>query len=123
DRGVSFDELGVYRLLAQVDDVEGVERFAKDWLGRLIDYDNRRRSDLVLTLSRYLESGGNYEAAAAELSMHRSTVKYRVQRIKEISGHDLADPDTRFNLQLATRVWYTLLAVGRHDAAAPSTAQ
>jgi DNA-binding PucR family transcriptional regulator len=59
-------------------------------------------------LSQYLECGGGYDATAAALSVHRSTLKYRLQRIREISGHDLADPDTDFNLQLATRAWRTL---------------
>jgi DNA-binding PucR family transcriptional regulator len=40
--------------------------------------------------------------------VHRSTLKYRLQRIREISGHNLTDPDTNFNLQLATRAWRTL---------------
>jgi len=40
--------------------------------------------------------------------VHRSTLKYRLQRIREISGHDLTDPGTNFNLQLATRAWQTL---------------
>jgi DNA-binding PucR family transcriptional regulator len=35
--------------------------------------------------------------------VHRSTLKYRLKRIAEVSGHDLADPETVFNLQLATR--------------------
>ena len=44
--------------------------------------------------------------------LHRSTLRYRLQRLREISGLDLADPDTRFNLQLATRAWATLGAIG-----------
>jgi sugar diacid utilization regulator len=112
DCAVVFDELGVYRILAEVDDPASVERFTRQWLTELIDYDARRRSDLVRTLSTYLECGGRYDATAAALATHRSTLKYRLQRIKEISGHDLSDADTRFNLQLATRAWYTLLALG-----------
>jgi hypothetical protein len=60
----------------------------------------------------YLECGGNYDATAASLSMHRSTLKYRLQRIREISGYDLSDADSRFNLQLATRAWTKLRALG-----------
>ena len=40
--------------------------------------------------------------------MHRNTLKYRLQRIRQISGLDLSDPETCFNLQLATRAWQTL---------------
>jgi DNA-binding PucR family transcriptional regulator len=46
------------------------------------------------------------------LAVHRSTLKYRLQRIREISGHDLNDADVRFNLELASRARQTLLAIG-----------
>jgi sugar diacid utilization regulator len=111
DQATAFDGLGVYRILADVEDTEGVERFARDWLGALLDYDSRKGSELVPTLTRYLECGGNYDATAAALSTHRNTLKYRLKRIREISGHELGDPDTHFNLQLATRAWQTLLAL------------
>ncbi|MCO6010774.1 helix-turn-helix domain-containing protein [Actinoallomurus purpureus] len=108
---IEFDRLGVYRLLAEIEDQDGVERFVHEWLGALLDYDEHRRSDLVMTLSRYLECGRGYQATTAALAIHRSTLKYRIQRIREISGHDLNDPDVCFNLQLATRALRTLRAV------------
>ncbi|MDB5065677.1 MAG: sugar diacid utilization regulator, partial [Chloroflexi bacterium] len=45
------------------------------------------------------------------LFVHRSTVKYRLQRVREITGFDLNDPNVRFNLQLSTRAWQTLQAL------------
>jgi DNA-binding PucR family transcriptional regulator len=39
------------------------------------------------------------------LSIHRNTLRYRLGRIAQISGHDLADVETRLNLHLATRAW------------------
>ncbi len=120
DRALSFDDLGVYRLLAEVRDLRDIERFARDWLGALIAYDEHRGAELVTTLDRYLESGRSHEAATAVLAVHRSTLKYRLRRIAEISGHDLGDPGVRFNLQLATRVWATLLAVRGPGGAPPA---
>lgn len=108
---VEFDDLGVYRLFAEIEDQAGVERFIREWLGALLDYDENRRSELVTTLSRYLEHGRKYEATTTALAIHRSTLKYRIQRIKEISGHDLSDPEICFNLQLAARAWQTLKAL------------
>lgn len=64
----------------------------------------QKRSELIKTLGRYLESGGNYDSAAQSLNIHRSTLRYRLRRIRDISGHDLHDVDTRLNLNLATRV-------------------
>lgn len=103
-----FDDLGVYRVLGELGDVATapvVERFVRDWLGPLIDYDAQKGSQLVPTLCRYFECGGNYDATAEALAVGRSTFKYRLRRIRELLGHDLSDPETNFNLQLAIRAW------------------
>ena len=84
---------------------------ARRTLARLIDYDSAHGTQLVLTLSEYLECGGNYDASAKALSVHRSTLKYRLNRIRQVSGYDLSLPDNQFNLQLATRAWRTLQAL------------
>ena len=112
DRVTYYDDLGVYRLLCEVQDPAVIGRFVRKWLGPLLDYDARKHSELVPTLSRYLECGGSWDRAAVALCVHRSTLKYRLQRIRDISEHDLADPDTNFNLQLATRAWQTLQNLG-----------
>ncbi|MDQ1467201.1 MAG: hypothetical protein QOH10_1616 [Actinomycetota bacterium] len=106
-----FDDMGVYKLLAEVADLGSVEGFVRRWLGPLLDYDATKGGQLVETLSAYLECGGNYDATARAISTHRSTLRYRLQRVREISGYDLTDADTRFNLQLATRAWATIAAV------------
>ncbi|MCU1465659.1 MAG: sugar diacid utilization regulator [Actinomycetia bacterium] len=111
-QSTEFDALGVIRILAESEELSGIERFVDLWLGALREYDDAHGAPLVETLSQYLEQGGNYEATAHALSTHRNTVKYRLQRIRAISGLDLADPDTRFNLQLATRALQTMNALG-----------
>ena len=108
-----FDDLGVYQVLATATDMSAMESFATDWLSTLVDYDSVHGSQLVATLGEYLDSGGGYDATANALSVHRSTLKYRLRRIREVSGHDLGDPDTRFNLQLATRAWRTMQVLRR----------
>ncbi len=106
----SFDDLGVFQILAEAQDPNTVQRFVRKWLGALLDYDDSRSAELVATLSTYLEAGGNYAHSARALTVHRNTLRYRLKRIGEISGHDLGEPDVQFNLQLATRAWRTLTA-------------
>jgi sugar diacid utilization regulator len=108
-----YPRLGIFRMLAGISDLTDVNGFIREWLGRLIDYDAHRKAQLVHTLTQYLEHGGNYDATAAELSVHKSTLKYRLQRIRELTGLELNDPDVHFNLQLATRAWGTLQALHR----------
>ncbi|MGH3205705.1 MAG: PucR family transcriptional regulator [Streptosporangiaceae bacterium] len=111
ERITLFDDLGIYKVLATAGDTAAMERFAAEWLGSLIDYDAERGTQLVLTLSEYLDRGGNYDASARALSVHRSTLKYRLQRIRQVSGYDLGLPDVQFNLQVATHAWRTLQAL------------
>jgi DNA-binding PucR family transcriptional regulator len=129
DQATAFDDLGVYGIFSAMEDVTVVERFVRTWLGPLLDYDARKHSDLVTTLTCYLECAGNYDATAAALVVHRSTLKYRLQRIRDISGHDLNESDARFNLQLATRAHAALTGMrgsatkanGRSGPSAPRT--
>ena len=106
-----FDDLGVYQVLATEADTSAMEAFVRDWLGALLSYDAVHGAQLVRTLTEFLDCGGSYAAATAALAVHRSTLKYRLRRIREVSGHDLGVPDTHFNLQVATRAWRTLQAL------------
>lgn len=119
DRATSFDDLGVYRLLCEVQDLDAVERFVRERLGVLLDYDSRKNSDLVRTLTLFLENGGNYIATAEALHVHPSTLKYRLQRIRDISRYDLNDPETRFSLELSTRAWQTVGARREEEVRPP----
>ncbi len=111
-QAVRFDDLGIYRLLAGNGALPEIDRFIQRWIGSLIDYDKKRNAELVRTLMLYLQNGGNYRATAEALFVHRNTLKYRLQRIRQISGLDLSDPEISFNLQLGTRAWQTTLALG-----------
>ncbi|MGH3692636.1 MAG: PucR family transcriptional regulator [Pseudonocardiaceae bacterium] len=103
-----FEDLGIYQLLSEIANIGSVESFIHRWLGALLEYDATKGVDLTGTLYCYLECGGNYDLTAKTLSLHRSTLRYRLQRIRDMSGHDLNEPDSRFNLQLATRAWKTV---------------
>jgi len=111
DPVMAFEELGIYRILSSVSNLTEVERFMKEKLGALIEYDNDHRSALVLTLARYFDCGCKYDETAERMMIHRSTLKYRLQRIRELTGYNLTDGSTRFDLHLATRIWLTLEAL------------
>jgi DNA-binding PucR family transcriptional regulator len=108
DGATSYDQLGLYRILDTGAGSGEVEAFVQEWLGELLTYDQRKSTDLVHTLSQYLECGGNYDETAAALLIHRSTLRYRLGRIRKIGGHDLNDVDDRLNLHVATRAWQVL---------------
>jgi hypothetical protein len=107
-RSLCFDDLGVFRLFGRTANPADLEDLINRWLGTVLQYDQSHGSELVITLSAFLECGGNQEQTAEALTIHRSTLKYRLKRIREISGYDLSDPDTHLHLHLATRAWRAL---------------
>jgi len=76
------------------------ERFVAHSLGRLLDPKLRNREQLLETLETYLAKGSVKDAAAA-LGLHRHTVLYRLDKLRELLGGDLDQPATRLRLQLA----------------------
>jgi sugar diacid utilization regulator len=59
---------------------------------------------LAATLSAYVDSAGDVKRTAASLSLHRSGLYYRLQRIEELTGLDLGEGDDRLLAQLAIRL-------------------
>jgi hypothetical protein len=92
----AYDELGFYRLIYAAHRGGAVEDYVRQWLGTLLDYDHNKNSELVSTLAEYFEHGGNYNESAAALHIHRSTLRYRLDRIRQLTNYDIRDvvPDS-----------------------------
>ena len=91
-----YDEVAPYLILSQNPMV--AERYVSHVLGRLLASDPR--GVLMETLEALLTSA-SVKAAAASLSLHRHTVLYRMEKLRELLGLDLDDPAVRQRLQLA----------------------
>ncbi len=79
-------------------------QYAVDVLGPVIDYDARRKSDLLGTLSVYLNQRESPKQSARVLRVHVNTVLYRVQRIEALTSLDLANPDDLLSAHVATKI-------------------
>jgi DNA-binding PucR family transcriptional regulator len=97
----NHDQLGLSGLVANPEAVD----FVQEWLGPLLDYDAEHSTELTETLAVHLKRSGHYGETAVELGIHRSTVRYRIHAIRGLIQHDPGDPEIRFNLQIATRIW------------------
>jgi hypothetical protein len=87
------------------DAASGPALFVESWLGPLIAYDAREPAELTATLAEFLEHHCDLDVTASALGIHRSTLRYRLFRIRQLTGYDIQRPDTRSNLLRATRAW------------------
>lgn len=103
---VEFAELTVGGLGALMDSDAG-RAFAEALLTPLLEADRTARGDLVRSLRTWLAHHGQHEPAAAELGVHRHTLRNRVRRAGELLGRDLDSPGVRAEL------WFALQLTGR----------
>jgi purine catabolism regulator len=96
-----FEELGLLHWLHMVPTDALAENIYLRRLQRLAESDRTRDADLLHTLEVFLECDSNGVRAAEKLIVHRHTLKYRLQRIEDICGIDLADPLCKLNLRAA----------------------
>ncbi|AEW96840.1 MULTISPECIES: PucR family transcriptional regulator [Streptomycetaceae] len=99
---VGHDEVGAGSVLPLLGD-DAVRAFAEGLLRPLREHDATSRGDLVASLSAWLSRHGQWDAAAADLGVHRHTLRYRMRRVEEILGRSLDDPDVRMELWLALK--------------------
>jgi sugar diacid utilization regulator len=104
-RVMPYDELGVYPLLLRGGtSADELRAFAKRVLAPLRAYDDKHQTELIRTLRLYFSVGQNVKTAAAELSVHRHTVFYRLRQISEITGCDLDSAHDQLTLRTAMAI-------------------
>lgn len=117
-RLLSFEDTGAYRLLlpAMSDDPAELERFYTDTVAPLLAYDEQYGTELVMTLESFLANDGSMAATYKQLFTHRHTIRYRLERIKELTGLDVNSTDGRERLGLGLKAMRVL---GVRPPAAP----
>ncbi len=101
-RGAAATHLGFAGLIVGSD--PDVASYVGRELGPLLDYDDRRGTDLVGTLAAYFDAGRSPRHAATRLHVHVNTVAQRLERIGALLGEDWQDPEHSLELQLALRM-------------------
>ncbi|PVE08510.1 PucR family transcriptional regulator ligand-binding domain-containing protein [Streptomyces scopuliridis] len=78
--------------------------FTARLLDPLRDYDRRHRAELIPTLEAFLDCDGSWTRCAARLHLHVNTLRYRVGRIEQLTGRDLARLEDKLDFFLALRM-------------------
>lgn len=101
---MSFDRMGSYSVLYNIQDPFVVEMFYEKYLKPLLDYGDKGK-DLFDTLRSYLYWNGNLKETADSLFIHRSSLRYRLEKIEELLKIELTNAEERFNIMLAYKLY------------------
>jgi sugar diacid utilization regulator len=107
---LSFEETGAYRLLlpAMSEDPTELEGFFDETVAPLVAYDEQYETELVRTLETFLDADGNVAGTAERLFTHRHTIRYRLERVKELTELDVGSTDGRERLSLGLKAMRVL---------------
>ncbi|MGW0200687.1 helix-turn-helix domain-containing protein, partial [Nonomuraea sp. NPDC003201] len=100
---VTSDEIYTHALLLATVPGDVRRSFTARLLSPLLDYDRSHQSELVRTLGIFLDCAGSWNACAERLHVHVNTVRYRIRRIEELTGRNLATMADRVDFFLALR--------------------
>jgi len=90
-------------LLANLKETE-IKNYIHPCFKILADYDQTNNTELLLTLTIFLKNNQNSVASSKELYIHRNTIKYRIDKIIQLTNLNLENPNEVFNLLLAIRL-------------------
>jgi PucR family transcriptional regulator, purine catabolism regulatory protein len=105
-----FEDLGTYRLLLSMADPDALRAFADAMMKPLDAYDREQGGELTGSLRAFLQHNARWETAAAELFVHRHTLRYRMRKVEELTGRDLSSSFDRMEFWLALRARELLAA-------------
>ena len=107
---ITFEETGAYRLLlpAMSEDPSELQRFHDETVAALVTYDDQYETELLRTLETFLDADGNVAKTAERLFTHRHTIRYRLDRVRELSGLDVGSTDGRERLSLGLKAMRVL---------------
>jgi DNA-binding PucR family transcriptional regulator len=107
---LTFEETGSYRLLltAISEDPSELHRFFDETVAPLIGYDEQYETELVRTLDTFLDEDANVARTAERLFTHRHTIRYRLERVRELTGLDVGSTDGRERLGLGLKAMRVL---------------
>ncbi len=118
---LAFESTGTYQLLLPyMSDPVELRRFYNDTVRPLVAYDEQYETDLLGTLATFLDCDANVNATAARLITHRHTIRYRFERVRELTGLDVQSTDGREKLSLGLKAMRVLgIAAPRGPATEP----
>ncbi|MDQ4001200.1 MAG: helix-turn-helix domain-containing protein [Actinomycetota bacterium] len=106
----AFERTGTYKLLFRVlqEEPEELESFYAETLAPVVSYDSRYGTELISTLTTYLGNDASTARTASDLFAHRHTIRYRLDRVKELTRLDVDKSEDRERLTLGIKAMQLL---------------
>jgi len=107
---VHYEDLGLFRLLGQHQDRSELKQLCSETVGKLADYDGSSNANLVATLTEYFSNNCALAETADKMFVHVNTMKYRLQKIEQLTGCSVHNAEHRLLLHVGLKIYQLLQA-------------
>lgn len=101
---IHFDDLGLFRILMQCEDRDELSKVHDETIGLLRRYDEQNNINLVGTLRVYFDQDCSLKETSQQLYIHVNTLKYRLQKIYEVTGYNVNLAEDRLYLHVGLKI-------------------
>lgn len=96
-----YDELGIYKILADVKEETIYPAFVQETVGALMEYDKKNHTEYMKVLEEYFENDCSIMYTAQALYCHKNTLSYKLDKIKKILGYDILKNENRVKIMVS----------------------
>ncbi|OLS01789.1 PucR family transcriptional regulator [Tissierella creatinophila] len=104
-----YSDYEMFAIIKEVRDIDILKKYLNNKLGKIIEYDKETNMELMETLKALIEENFNIKKASEKLFIHYNTLRYRIERIKEL-GIEIKDGFFIGELVLAYNIYLWLNA-------------
>ena len=102
DKGVvAYQDLGIYKLLMDIENQDVINEYYAETIQQLVEYDRLNETNYCEVLQCYLEHSGSVKETAEAMFVHRNTINYKINKIEEMLNCDLSELETRLLYSIA----------------------
>ncbi|MFE8697579.1 PucR family transcriptional regulator [Cytobacillus sp. FJAT-53684] len=103
-----FEDYSVYHLLDSNIKISALEDFFTKCIGKIFEHDKMHGTSYIATLENYFINNLNVSETAKAMFLHRNTLIYRIDKIKEILNTDLKHSEELLRIQIALKIFRIL---------------
>ena len=86
DQVLFYDDMGVFKILVEVNDTQVLKEMFSETMGVLQRYDKETNTDLMDYIRAYIQNDGNVQTVAGLFFVHRNTVNNQLRKVRELTG-------------------------------------
>lgn len=102
---LDFKDIGIDKLVLPLKSNYWIKEYYQNIIEAIIEYDNNYDANLLITAISYIKNNGKIEATSKELSQHRNTVRYRIDKIRQVTNMTGSEDDYYEQLFLAVKLY------------------